>query len=892
MSRHVCRTVPLVPPRVRPTAWALQVLTVALALVTCLGAARPALAQGTSDLFPDPMSSADMEAVLTRIGLDGETKVAALKAFESYVDRFLQLRKGDIDEYLKGRSSPGQRPSREEVAARVHERQALLKRIAAIENQLFDDLRGTVSDGQLAEVERERARADRRRNWSASHQFLGRGTRIELADLLESSVGEATVSAETTAAVTAAVRSYEEQYTALVRKLLELAIEEPVLMADARASLPQPPEPAEGTAPPDPGVWREHFRALEAARARVREPQAEVRERIRSLNRSTARQITTLLPEPMASKFHQSVLERAYPGVAKARDPVPPIVDDARELAAKGEITADELKRVEELATQHRDARRQLDEQIMAALDKQPDRGPFSFAFFEEEGDTEAQETPASKLLAQRSRLDDSTREAIAGTTPKLADAKPSEESRQGDAQVIVNGMALDLESLDVHVGEGATEVIVVGDAAGMGDGATFVAMTSTDAPFSAMGAATPLTREDIDAIRERFALNDDEASVLSLMFDDYMSSWREIEEGDFAELKALPGDFAMGGSLEVPTAAELSRRFDLRHSITEQVIALDREFFESAGAALSGRISKKDAQRLQREREREAYIRADTRRVGMMGMGAFGASSAPTVDLAAVLRDAKLSEETLAAIDGRFDAWDASATDAFRARFETRFGAARENAELERRMTTKSLDDDGRGQVRIAIDSADADFAKIEAINKRAAAADDITRHLNETAIEDMANAIPDAAARRALLDAWDRKAWPSVFRDRRDIAPFIAKAEGLADLSPETRAALAAAVQEHWTEYRRISDEMIETNRKMQPPSQAPGQAVEIDFRAVQARQDTLNRLRFERDELNERSLRRIKELLTPEQAEQVGSLPSRSTQQPRSRQFRSAE
>lgn len=852
---------------------AVAVLAIVVALV-----ARPAAAQGTSDLFPDPMTSADIEAVLTRLGLSGDTKVAALKAFDGYVERSLSLRKGDIDAYLASRPDPDSKPTREEIAARVDRRRAILKKFAAIESQYFDEL-NAAAPGHQADVERERSRAERRRNWSASNPFFGRGTRIELADLLTSSLGDETLKPETERAIVDVLKSYEDQYTSLSRKLLDLAVEEPIALMDARAASNAQPPSSDGPAA-DTTAWREYFKAMEAARAKAREPQANVRERIRTVQRTTAKQVTDLLPEPVASKFHQSVMERAYPMAANPRDPVPALLAAAKDLAKNGDLSADELQRITELATQHATARRQIDEQLMAALDKEPSAGMFDGFVFRIDGenpDETRDPSPSERLLTSRNDLDAATQNAINGTSPKLAE-KAKTEAKPQEGQVVINGAAINIGDLGIEPGGGAVEIMVVGgsDLGGADFTGGVVSIAQNFNAIDASGAASVMTREDIDRIRDRFKLSGDQVETLALMYEDYLASWKDVEEGDLAELKSLPSEMGMPGEPgRVATQAELARRFELRRAVTERVIQLDKEFCENLAAAFSGSISRKEATRLQRARERKAYLATDSRTLGMLTARGFGESESPTIDLGEVVLAPSVTDEIRAAIEPQFDSWDAASIDAFRSRFETRFAAARVQAEFDRTMAVEAAKAGRPGEITFGTNlEENEDFRKVRDAGERAGKADETTAQLNESTIAAMADALTDADQRQTLLDAWDRKAWPSVFRDRRDVEPFITKAFGLEDLTPEARAKITTIVAEYRAEYRRISNEMIATNRKTTQKDGKP--AEEIDFRALQARQDTINRLRFERNELNEKTLRRIKETLSPEQSTKVGDLP----------------
>lgn len=870
-----------------------------LACSTLLGA-RPAQAQGTSDLFPDPMTSAEIEASLDRIGLTGDARASALRSFEEYVTRFLDLRKSEIESYLQGRSQPGAptgEKTREEIAARAQAREKLLKRIASIENQLFDSLASLAGDTAAQVATRERLRAERRRDWAASSPFMGRNGRVELLDILATALERANVQLGETerSAVDALLVSHEESVTGQYRKLLDAALNESVAMFDARqaANLRQPS--AQGDQRPDPNAWGDYFRGLEQVRRQVREPQTEIRAAIRRSTRETADRIADALPASVSAAFRDAFYARAYPSLANPRDPVPPLVKAARELAEKGDLDAATLANVESIAAGHASRRHDLTSRIAEKLESEArGDGEFFVVFAPDEEDGQRTESESTRLLAERTKLDAATIEALGGAAPKLAEHRDAKDERR---TVNINGAEIELPEGAASV-TGTAIMVVAGDAGGggMGDGEPIIfTEMSDDDGFAFAGLANigggpqvgvvpPMGREWLERIRKDYGLNDGDTSVLELLFDDYRQKHGEIEAGELAELKSLPS--GMGGMMVVnggpdgaveeppkATAESTRRRYELKRSITQRTIALDQEFFDGLGAAFGDRVPAPEIGRLKRERERSAYLAAD--RGGAMAFGAFGQSKASTLDLAEIVRDAKLDAAALDAIRGRLDAWDLAATDGYRQRFAERMAAQEAQEELERQLSEKSAAEGRPGEIRI--ETGD-DFAeKMQKIQERANRADDATRSMNEGARDDMVSAIAADESKRLLRDAWNRKAWPNVFRDRRSVQPKLEEVLAYADLTDEQRARVETIGAEHRAEYRRIGDEMIEAHETSVPKPGANGEPG-FDINALRKRQETMNRLTFERDELNEKTFRRLKECLNEEQSKRLGEMPER--------------
>ncbi|MFO0782887.1 MAG: hypothetical protein U0636_04310 [Phycisphaerales bacterium] len=126
----------------------------------------------------------------------------------------------------------------------------------------------------------------------------------------------------------------------------------------------------------------------------------------------------------------------------------------------------------------------------------------------------------------------------------------------------------------------------------------------------------------------------------------------------------------------------------------------------------------------------------------------------------------------------------------------------------------------------------------------------------------------------RMALLSAWCRAVAPRAFNDKKNADTQLAAALALADLSPEQRRQLEALRSNHDAEHAGLTERIGVLAAEIAFPdgeSQKAGQPSNAEL----SRQRSLDRLRFDRSELNERSLRRIRTILTPAQCEAVPGL-----------------
>jgi hypothetical protein len=150
--------------------------------------------------------------------------------------------------------------------------------------------------------------------------------------------------------------------------------------------------------------------------------------------------------------------------------------------------------------------------------------------------------------------------------------------------------------------------------------------------------------------------------------------------------------------------------------------------------------------------------------------------------------------------------------------------------------------------------------------------AADRHVRDLNDAAMRRLLATITDDGERELLEDAWDRAVHPGAFRDPKSAAPSIARAAALPGLDAQQADAIAELDREYRAENRRIAKELIASQRQ---GNSAPGEG--LDIRALQRRQDVAGRIGLGRNALNERTQRRLKEILGEERYASIADAAS---------------
>ena len=810
-----------------------------------LVATPPAVGQSTWCTFPEPMSSAEFGAILDRVGIEGPARDGATRAFEEYLAASLAIARDEIAPFCTETTGKDAADERE-LERRIETRQRLAARLAAVDATLADAIATAAGPAGETKARLERERLERRHWMRLVGGPSARGS-AEFTDWL----AERKITPDEAMLALIAARSSES--TAQWRKLARFASDMPLairrLSRERGLSRPESGEQ---------GDWERFFTESAKVRAEAAAPQRETRLAIRRILRETERSLAALLSPTDAASLRDWFLERTYPTLLRPRNPVPPLLKEATEKASAGAISKEALAEMQTIAATHTARRAELDGKIMDELDAswgEPRSG--GFLLFSEAA---RESTRADELLAERGGLDAETVARIKGSTPALA--APVEAGAERLApRVMVGGMEIELD--EAAVAGGGTFVIQAGDEGGVG-GVAMIAMSSDGMNG---GQAKPISREDLAAWSRRLGIPDDSMPLLEVLLEDYRDRYAEIENGPLAELGNSPGPF---GNPDLPAA----RRHDLRRDATERLIALDADFFVNLSAALTGIADAESLVRLAHERERT--VRRSAMRESM------GPSFGPIFqsepfDLATVVAESDLPAEALAAMTPRLVAYDAELTPLL-ASSHSRYAAAARTAEIEQESAMRVMERDAvDGTVR-TVTAGEPDAAALErqqAAQREMSAVQKGLRDATEAAVAAAIAALPDDASRARLRDAVDRAAFPRLFRDGRSAGPRFDTALELPDLDAARRDAITAARDTWQADWRRVTNEMLKSTAEL------AGKLAEMEgggdaMPALLANQEAMQRLRFERSEANEKGMRALKALLTPEQAAKVGDLP----------------
>ncbi|MHC4416653.1 MAG: Spy/CpxP family protein refolding chaperone [Planctomycetota bacterium] len=830
--------------------WMLAVV-LALPLVLMTDRAR---GQGTSGAVPDPISSRDLSRYSARLGLSDQQRQAIEPFHEEYRAAFRQLREGEIEELLQetGRlRAAGLRGlDRAAIEAGLKNLNRVMSRIRALDDHLFDQIQGVLTDDQSTGLPRVlQARARQRYSSGATRMvgFVNRAARVDLSRMYD----DLELTAEERAAGEPFVLRYEVRLTASVKTLYEATTRMFLDMVDALQ--------AQGFGQGEPGqqmggdqmrqMW---MNAWAEALTKPRDAATEISD----LNRQTLRQVTELLPENAAATLRDNYLGRAYPEV-------PRTIQSTAAASYRAALRLEGLPvamrdDIEASAGHFRLQRDKLIDQMIEYIDAY--RGNWSPLAMMGEGREQHQQ----KLKEHRERLSELDEHTV-GALHALLGPPLAGELKAAVART---------PSLEDDATAGP------GDRMAGGPG-MMARRRATDPDADGVGpdpfVPQPISVRDVAVYRGRLNIPEHERFILESLHEDYLSSYDLIKDTDIRALQEARAKRRLdSGEEAAPSPDDIDRVYDLRRRVLEAIRALDGSFFDDLNTLTDSEEQTAVARRLRTAREREVYSRAlaagglesifdSGGRGGRSFMGRFGSQSRESgVDLVTLVYRLDLSDQDRAKTDKRLLDYDAKATDSFRQQYETVIRLRAEGEKLSARTRQQAAEEGGENRRRFW-----RSFRQFtEEYRRQVREAGTPIVELNRATLAAISQDVPAETAAE-LRQAYNRKAFPGVYQDPQAADRYLAGALKLPGLSDDQRAKISALVDQHRPAYEQMCDQMVEVHAA---PDPGPG-FDRSAWRRYQERRQRLDVLAFDRNELNAGTKRQLRAVLTEQQRARIG-------------------
>jgi len=813
--------------------------TLALVLAAALPLIAPgftgeARAQGTSSLLPDPITTADLLVYMDRVGLSRQQEMAVEQLHDQYRSDFRQLREGEIERLMSQmRDLQGARtgmPPKEDLEAFVEGMERVSVLIRDVDERFFAQVQVLLDADQQRRLARVRLARERDR-LAGQEQFammLG-GRPADLVEVTES----IELSAAARERIDPILAGYESELTTLYREFSKASTRMYLDMFDALEDIGYSEEALQ-----DPEQATELMRQMQEIFMEITTNLRRQGVEMRELNQRTIDRLAAVLDPVPREALHAAYYPRDYQSVAVAWQQGTPTYLDALRLE---ELTEEQTERLEAFDAAFRSERDRLVRAVVEATDDQVLQGT---VFFGGNGGSE-------ELGDRLGELGSWIQEQRPIIAERLQEILSPEQFRQ--TQMLVAERPQPDRPRD---------------------------------PLEAAGLTTlrslePLVQQGVDAflppavsasIVHRLAdwleLGDDDRLVIGEIHDGYREAYAEAEAGVRRRLRELrTGIYSDPARIEqedLPTGeAAVAAMLEVRRTARERFDALDAELFGDLAVALEGEDAMALVEMLRRSRRSEVVNR---------GQQQWGTRSRdPEIDLADLAAGMRMPLEVRAdlalALRGYQERLEGLMADRYQARMATDEARERWSA----RMIAQQRE--GADQAELAAQGILEYQARVREPQERERALTRQVIDLNRATMALLARTIgSDRAAE--FQRRYRELAFPTVHDDPLAADDYLDTALGFGDLTPGQRDELRELRAGYEPRYDELSRAMEEICRQELGIGEGGTPEQWQEFSRLN---DALTRSAFERRELSSRTLRRLRQILSPEQVERLGELPT---------------
>ena len=874
-----------------------------LAVASSGAAAQVPFALGAGSQPSPVMSSKDFQAVLDAAGMDDAQRQVASAGFDDAQARmFAAKRSADAARARQG-VSEDQRLADAEQARRMLA-QALLSEI----DGLFRSIGAVATEAQADALEREREAARRR----CIRAMLGPAGSDGAAQLdVERAIERARIPADRAAAALRELGPYRQRIAVLLQRLLDEAIAQPRREARARGAAGGTAMRMQQSAAEEPGPDGARAAVVEAMR-QWGEAQRQARELCVQLA-AAHREGLAALDGPLAGDDLEAVrsaaLGRIWPRTAMDPDSPAKVIDQLLQRAGDGEAAVRAVRDAWRPRWWAATMRMSMAEDDLRAS------GPM-FMPQEAQGASFAKARAEFRELREvRRAVDRDAWRALAGVDPGrrafhegmaardttkdpfpapatlpdevAGDAAGAPEATAAVANVVMVGLVgaggpegagepIVFQADELFTGDGGIQIsigesgeaTILGDSFGdgMGSGIAFSGITVEEpGDERRIQVQLPAAIDAKDAARIAKLLGcDPDGPAVAALRADYEAGVAALEDRTSRSLPPMSG-----GRRRVPDGREREAAA-LVDAWVEALAGLDDRLIDGIAA-----IAAAPGQALDAAKDERAALRARDTRYALGIAGGSAPSAMSSASLGEAIRAAGLDPADAAAA---LEAWSAWAPQARAAAERWRaFGRmhAVEILGLERRQITFLQEAEGQAGERPrdgeAVQLAGMFDAEVQArLGELMEAMSEAAAGVDAAAASgrDAVAAVLGEGGRASFRRSWLRAAAPKAFADARDAMPALDAAFLLPGLSDAQRAQVNALRGEHAAQH-----------------DDACGRLAELTIAAqlrrggsdgfVPAGDADVAGVRFERVELNARSLRRLRSMLAPDQAAAIPAL-----------------
>ena len=835
----------------------------------CLGGpTMRAVAQGTSGQLPDPISSADIGELVDRLQLSSEQR-SQVEAFHAqYKEQFKVVRDGEIEAFMKESrqmSGMGRMPTRDDAEKLFQDSRRILRRIESLDDSFFNQVASVLTEQQAPTLPRLRLARERDRYRSQITSFVGMMNPAANVDL-SAMFNDLKLSPEQFEVTDPIVMSYEQRYTKATRDMQEQALTAMLEMITAMESAGFADMDMQESMK-DPEQAKKMLETLQAAWDVVNVATMEKAAETAKLNRTTCRELLKHLPPEPARQLRTRFYRRAYPEAFLGED----IENAFRRALRMKDLTQAQIDTIAAIQAEYLNRAEQIAQEMMDIIDEQ--RKTRSMFDFGRSGDDESA-TKLDELRAQRAEAAESAREtlhAMLGEQLVARLAQPEEDDSVTDAfgEDVSKIVQSDGGDQPQHVG-GEAQIVVEGGGVG---GATFVAVSGNAVAGDGSAdpyIAGPISIKDIDSYARWLRLSDDQKEILKSLHADYLETFRSALESDMkaiADAQASTWTFE-DGKARGAGPQTVDKLYGMRRAALQSVQRVDGSFFDDLGQLILEESQQPRLQRVRSARLRTVYNRQS------WGMGFMpGTSREQRIDLVRLIDQLELDSTTLDSLDAPLSAYEQVLAVPFRDRFEASLASQQSMEKLSMEMMQAQQEAEGEEMDQGAMIAMGLKMQEaMRADRDRIKQAEKTIVDTNRSSLQQLVSALGSEAGGH-LAEAYDRAAFPEAFSDSDSAGQYFTRALELHDLTDSQRDSIKAIESEFNAASKQLSQTIINELK-----TGSVGFDYDFDpekFQELQARQAALEKLRFDRRELNAATISKLRSALSEAQVARLGGL-----------------
>lgn len=805
-----------------------------LLALLAIAAASPALAvpQGARSLVGGPMTTASFERLIRlHVGATTEETTGLDKIHERYLEDFRRDIQPEID--AMSNDGGGLRAGRKEIDRRLRECDRMSAKIAEADSRLFDSASNALPEPKRAGMSRVKSARERQRLLQGAAAMVAGASEttafVDITDLLSRDRFLRRVPAERREQFDAFLSTQEARLLAQARNLAAAARDTVGKLSETVASYwSQADAPPQGGTPEEIAKARaetakrlaERMQAYRLGLKEAQRPYSKIARANHIENRAAMQQLESILGKAATDEFREFAAIRALGGEAYrfgfGWGDVPQLSTVARRMERDTLIPESSRSRIAELLAGWFDARADALEALVAALDARYD---------DEQGAEGAREDARMRVEAADDKLRDSLLAILGDGFGRYFDRIEPEPAEEGEVQFLVK--------IDELSPEAEAEI-----AAEMGDGQGFE-----------FGYIEPITLVEVTNALRVVGVRL-EGSLAQETYELWLENkWKpSVDPLNAAYVAAQDETYAFDESGEVRYN---TAQYALMNDAARRLVVAVSDAEEALASDLAGALG------LAPGSPGLTLVRLEgARRFGDEMAG----DSETNAHLPSVARMLSLA--------------GATPQEAERILSETRELWTKIVDGLRPKLASIASIDERTGQLQVQSVTRDRIGAKsfnerLEALGKERAGLIEGMRSEVVAAFEKACDkVIVDPERREDFRRARKRAVYPGLYSSELYAGPQLADALRLTGLDEDLRADVDALRAEYIAVYDKLCDSMLETE-------QNANTFYESNFEEYSRLIDSIDAIRFTRDERTLKVRSDLKRLLGPERARRVPGL-----------------